>query len=57
MHHVRSCEGIGSDHMPLDEPLDGRLSCVVESEAPPQHVLGDPEDLTEIAIRQEFKRL
>ena len=56
-HHAKGCDLVGDGHMVDNDQVDGHLSCVAESEAPSQHVIGDPEVLSEVAIRQEFKRL
>lgn len=44
-------------HEPFDNPCDSHLSCVTEVQPSPDQIVGDPEDLAEMEIRKEFKRL
>ena len=53
--HASTCDLVRTDEDA--GVIDGHLSFVTETEAPSQHALGDLEDLAEVAIRQEFKRL
>ena len=40
-----------------EEPNTGFLSCVADVDPPSEHVVGDEDQQTEIAIRKEFQRL
>ena len=41
----------------MKSPNTGFLSCVADVDPPSEHVVGDEDQQTEIAIRKEFQRL